>query len=544
MLYTKMRYAVRPLDKDDPVTREFKSLLGLLTGDSASPVLWVVYFADIENAIPSHPDDVVLAGRSVSHAEQADDVALMSLSPEGLQVKLDGFFRWCQRNFMTISLAKTEWMAFGPLPRAMPTFRVNGTPIAATSSYKYVGISYSAGCKDFFRLHHESKTSSARKARDILFMLEKKVGSLSMAHALQLYNAQVDPHLTFGCEVAIECSASSSKALENVQNDFLRRLLGLSSRSCLAPLYIEAGVVPVRYRRLLIAIKFIAYAARMDERYLPAAAVRDSFALAETGARCHISDVRAALEKLPVPVIVTDLTLDNCRTEKWVNDLEARLALSCHTYLRNAVVTNTRLGVLTAWLERCPALPRSGLRLERRPYLEIHNPAYRTAILRLVASEHPFAIERGRRGDNTGLLRLPRAARLCRLCREEVEDEVHAILVCDALQELSDARRSFWNQAERREEFPRSLARDRTSMNTLVELLQAGPIAPLLGKFIAMCYALFEERPLYRPPEAFIEACREQEVSFVPGPLGPSQDYGMLWTIQDGDMDYLSGSLE
>jgi hypothetical protein len=43
MIYARMRYAVRFGDEH---SLPFCSLIGLLTGDSASPTLWNIFFAD------------------------------------------------------------------------------------------------------------------------------------------------------------------------------------------------------------------------------------------------------------------------------------------------------------------------------------------------------------------------------------------------------------------------------------------------------------------------------------------------------------------
>jgi hypothetical protein len=44
MLYQKMEYYVRHVDVNSD---EFKALIGLLTGDPASPVLWNLFMADL-----------------------------------------------------------------------------------------------------------------------------------------------------------------------------------------------------------------------------------------------------------------------------------------------------------------------------------------------------------------------------------------------------------------------------------------------------------------------------------------------------------------
>ncbi|KAJ3871360.1 hypothetical protein F5051DRAFT_303183, partial [Lentinula edodes] len=68
-----MTYVVR---HGDQVSSAFRSLIGVLTGDTLSPMLWNIYFSDLD--IPIHNNDVLLNGLPVSHVEQADDVAIWS----------------------------------------------------------------------------------------------------------------------------------------------------------------------------------------------------------------------------------------------------------------------------------------------------------------------------------------------------------------------------------------------------------------------------------------------------------------------------------
>jgi hypothetical protein len=89
MLYQKMSYQVS-MDKE--LSDEFKSMIGILTGDSASPDLWDAYLADYNPPIDS--DDIVLGGVPIGNLEQADDMVLFSLSPAGLQQKLNYTLCW------------------------------------------------------------------------------------------------------------------------------------------------------------------------------------------------------------------------------------------------------------------------------------------------------------------------------------------------------------------------------------------------------------------------------------------------------------------
>ncbi len=139
MMHKRMTYVV----KLGPHHSEaFKSIVGILAGDSPSPGLWNIYFSDF--TLPPHADDVTLRDQPMSHIEQADDIILFSNSSEGLQSKLDILFDWCQKNSMTISHDKTKIWIAGWLPSTLPSFTVGGLPLSCVSKHKYVGITLSS----------------------------------------------------------------------------------------------------------------------------------------------------------------------------------------------------------------------------------------------------------------------------------------------------------------------------------------------------------------------------------------------------------------
>jgi hypothetical protein len=153
MLYARMSYVVK---QGSVLSAAFKSLIGVLTGDTASPVLWNVYFADLAKVFGPDPDDLLMAGIPISHLEQADDVVLFSTTAAGLQRKIDAFFGWCRVNFMVISISKTEWMLFGEMPVVLPVIRVGDTAISLVKEYKYVGVTLTSVERDIFSLQQES----------------------------------------------------------------------------------------------------------------------------------------------------------------------------------------------------------------------------------------------------------------------------------------------------------------------------------------------------------------------------------------------------
>jgi hypothetical protein len=76
MLYKRMAYYAKHGDMRSPA---FKSFIGLLTGDPASPILWNLFLADL--VMMPDKDDISLAAVRISLLSQADDLLLLCEVP-------------------------------------------------------------------------------------------------------------------------------------------------------------------------------------------------------------------------------------------------------------------------------------------------------------------------------------------------------------------------------------------------------------------------------------------------------------------------------
>lgn len=62
------------------------------------------------------------------------------------------------------------------------------------------------------------------------------------------------------------------------------------------------------------------------------------------------------------------------------------------------------------------------------PYLNLFNFKQRQVLTKLRIEDHQLAIETGRHKN------IPDPERICKLCEEEVEDEIHFLLQCKTLE--------------------------------------------------------------------------------------------------------------
>jgi hypothetical protein len=136
----------------------------------------------------------------------ADDLALLSTSPDVLQAMLDELGRCCADLGLTVAVAKTQWVritnaAMAP-HRPVPVFLYHGTPLERVPLFKYLGSPISEGSGGA-RLTDE-KRWLLEKMRRAMFAVMGKVRclreGLSIREAVALFEAFAVGAVTYGCE--------------------------------------------------------------------------------------------------------------------------------------------------------------------------------------------------------------------------------------------------------------------------------------------------------------------------------------------------------
>ncbi|KAJ7123211.1 hypothetical protein C8R46DRAFT_1253308 [Mycena filopes] len=323
----------------------FRSLIGLFTGDSASPTLWNIYFADFQ--LPPHEDDVRLNGRPVSQAEQADDNLIMSTSFPAFQAKVTMFFVWGTNKRTFVSAKKSKWMIFGPLPAVIPVLRIGNLVV------------------------------------DLRPRLAKQ--------GIQLYMAWVDCYLISGCELSLDTAGGLLDDHVDVQHTFLRRLLSLNSHSMLAILFTETGQTPLRVRRLLLALGRLRYMVMVD-------AGRSFTMLCSIPSPCCAKGspagppISCMLRRLPTPI---EVEADDLLSVDSITAIEKRVVAILDDDLQRDIDRLVKTHLLRNRLEMGDekSLVLATRRMRHYPTMVIV-PAHRKALTGLLLGDHPLSVER------------------------------------------------------------------------------------------------------------------------------------------------------
>jgi hypothetical protein len=109
-LYSRMEYLCQLDSQRSQET--FTSDMGILAGDPCSPLLWILFVADC--SFPMDKEDALLGLSRIPALFFADDLGLISLSPDGLQRRIKTTESWCGRNALQISSLKSKGLVIRP----------------------------------------------------------------------------------------------------------------------------------------------------------------------------------------------------------------------------------------------------------------------------------------------------------------------------------------------------------------------------------------------------------------------------------------------
>jgi hypothetical protein len=343
------------------------------------------------------PDDLILSGVKIALLAQADDILLISLSPEGLQRRLNALNAWCAKNFIRVNMIKTIILIFGRAP-ANVQFNLGANILNIKVQEKYVGMNFRTDTRNMFEDHYKMKASTARYCAHRILGIDDSTGRLTPKQYNTIYMARVDCHLIHGCEVSPDNDDVHVKELCTVQIDFLREILNVHSHSMHVPLFTETGIMPLRIRRFLLLLVYLQYLLTPKAPRLARAALNSSIELASAGKKSWARDVLTVATKLPFDCPPLDFST---ATDKSVEQYRKSTEERALGWLEHEVDTSDKLYLLHGRREPEKDKPAIQKTLYIRHYLSmVRTQSHRKSLTSILLSTHQLALEVLRYADH------------------------------------------------------------------------------------------------------------------------------------------------
>ena len=180
-----------------------KTTIGLKQGCCLSPLLFNLFVNDLPLIFDQSCDPVTIENENVNCLLWADDLLILSRSPQGLQNSISKTNTFYKDLGLEINQSKTKVMVFNGRGLKLDNvpehkFLIGGCPIQVVDTYQYLGLNLkSSGSMQFAVNQLCDKASRAWFAISNVLYLNKR---LAVSRAFRLFDSLVRPVGLFACE--------------------------------------------------------------------------------------------------------------------------------------------------------------------------------------------------------------------------------------------------------------------------------------------------------------------------------------------------------
>ena len=396
---------------DDMITPAIKTIMGVRQGCVLSPLLFNIYMSDFTKELSQNVGVQLTDDQNINCILWADDIILLSESEAGLNTLLADLKTYSDTNQLKVNTDKTKCMIFNKTGRLIRrNFYLGTTRLENVRSYKYLGLIITPSGEIKSAL--DDLRSRALKA---YMALKNKLGVGFRDHiedTIMLFDSLVKPILLYGSDFWGCLKTPKNNPVENLHMQFCRQILGVQKSTTNNGVLLEIGRTPLMLEAQRLSLKNWNRIKSENGNIL----VTKSYQNAHTKKLDWNQKICELLSKhgMHYRIQESESDLGNAffGKAKDVFHQEAFAQISDpNSKLRTYALIKENIG--------------------RENYLkDIRNTKHRQMLTKLRLSNHQLMIEIGRHK------KLPKEERICQICHDGIEDEIHFLIKCKTLQQL------------------------------------------------------------------------------------------------------------
>ncbi|UYV65181.1 hypothetical protein LAZ67_3003480 [Cordylochernes scorpioides] len=250
-------------------TEPIKIRSGVLQGEPLSPYLFILFVTDLINIF----NDSTLPGiylpnfGTVHLLMYADDIILIGESKINLQIKINMLKKYFETNHLTLNESKSKIMVFrnGGRPAKSDKWFWGDQLLTVTSKYLYLGYPLTTTIS-FSQVASYFKGKALAATGEVWKIMEKSRLN-SFGSSMKLLDSIILSTLLYSAPI---WANEKYKILNQIQNNYLRRLLNLPSNTPGYILRMETGRFSLGVTATKLILKFWLRILKMEKSRLPA----------------------------------------------------------------------------------------------------------------------------------------------------------------------------------------------------------------------------------------------------------------------------------
>ena len=422
-MYTSLQACVR--DANGNVSELFPCPTGVRQGCILSPTLFSMLInglAETVNLNGKHGIQLLPGLMELLILLFADDIALLSLTPIGLQHQLNILKTCCDRLHLTVNENKSKIMIFrkgGRLNRH-EKWTFGGRALEIVNEYCYLGFVFTTKLSIRKGVHH--MVLKAKKALNFLSKLIHNCKYITRDCYFRIFESKILPILIYGSEV---WGTMKLDSIETIHMMACKRYLGLPKNTPNRMIYGELGRYPLYITTYIRCVKFWLRILKLQDTRLTKQAYLMQLSMTENNKQCWASSIKNILAQsgfyhvwICQGVGDVNLFLDQLKTrlidmfiQDWSGTLDSRERYHEYRLFKSLLTPEKYITFINVRSKR------------------ISFTMARTNTLPINANLYRFS-------KNT-------EDRYCFMCNMQLEDEYHILLVCPL---YKDIRQKFLGQ--------------------------------------------------------------------------------------------------